>query len=56
MNNQTVEIVDQLFRQRWETLLSVDDLVEELLATLEKKNLMNNTFIFYNSDHGKWCV
>ncbi|XP_062512865.1 N-acetylglucosamine-6-sulfatase-like isoform X2 [Corticium candelabrum] len=52
MNNQTVEIVDQLFRQRWETLLSVDDLVEELLATLEKKNLMNNTFIFYNSDHG----
>ena len=35
MTNQTMEIVDQLCRQRWETLLSVQDLVEEVLMTLE---------------------
>jgi N-acetylglucosamine-6-sulfatase len=52
MTNQTKEITDQLCRQRWETLLSVQDLVEEILQTLEKQNVMNDTFVFYNSDHG----
>ncbi|XP_065835634.1 N-acetylglucosamine-6-sulfatase-like [Oscarella lobularis] len=52
MTNQTMEIVDQLCRQRWETLLSVQDLVEEVLMTLEKSGFIDDTFIFYNSDHG----
>lgn len=37
---------------RWQTLLSVDDLVEALVKKLDSMKELNNTYIFYTSDNG----
>ena len=44
--------IDALFRNRWRTLLSVDDLVEGIVGRLEDLGVLNETFVFYTSDHG----
>ncbi|PIO30349.1 hypothetical protein AB205_0097530 [Aquarana catesbeiana] len=38
--------------KRWQTLLSVDDLVEKLVKELQNRGELNNTFIFFTSDNG----
>jgi hypothetical protein len=44
--------IDFNYAQRWETLLSVDDHVERIVQALADTNRLDNTFIFYASDHG----
>jgi N-acetylglucosamine-6-sulfatase len=43
---------DQHFRDRWMTLLSVDEVIEEVVGTLTAAGVMDKTYIFYSSDHG----
>lgn len=43
---------DQHFRDRWSSLLSVDDLVEAIVDKLTAQGVLDKTFIFYSSDHG----
>ncbi|XP_065919908.1 N-acetylglucosamine-6-sulfatase-like [Dysidea avara] len=52
MSDATKMIVDTLYQDRLETLLSVDDLVGEVVTTLQTAGVLDNTYIFYNSDHG----
>ncbi|XP_071121002.1 N-acetylglucosamine-6-sulfatase-like isoform X1 [Mytilus edulis] len=52
MPNDTVTTIDDIFRNRWRTLLSVDDMVENVVDILTEKDLINNTFIFFTSDNG----
>lgn len=40
------------FLCRWQTLLSVDDMVGLLVKKLEGIKELNNTYIFYTSDNG----
>ncbi|EDQ90073.1 uncharacterized protein MONBRDRAFT_24514 [Monosiga brevicollis MX1] len=44
--------MDELYRDRWRSLLSVDDLVESLVNTLAATNQLDRTYILYTSDHG----
>jgi len=37
---------------RWRTLLSVDDMVENVVNILTQKGLIDNTYIFFTSDNG----
>ncbi|MEQ2191270.1 hypothetical protein XENOCAPTIV_025214 [Xenoophorus captivus] len=37
---------------RWQTLLSVDDLVEKIVKKLEVRGELENTYIFFTSDNG----
>lgn len=37
---------------RWQTLLSVDDLVERIVKTLKAQGHLDNTYIFFTSDNG----
>ena len=45
-------IVDQQMRDRWGTLLSVDDLVAGVVRNLEQQAVLDQTYILFSSDHG----
>ena len=40
---------DQHFRDRWRSLLSVDDMVGDVVAALTAAEKIDNTYIFYSS-------
>jgi N-acetylglucosamine-6-sulfatase len=43
---------NQHFRDRWSSLLSVDDIISDVVHYLEKRQVMDKTYIIYSSDHG----
>jgi len=43
---------NQHFRDRWASLLSVDDLITDLYEFLDARLVLENTYIIYSSDHG----
>ena len=44
--------MDEIFVNRSRTLLSVDDIVHDVVSLLKELNIDNNTFVVYTSDHG----
>ncbi|XP_066495449.1 N-acetylglucosamine-6-sulfatase-like [Tiliqua scincoides] len=52
MSNTSIDFLDNVYRMRWQTLLSVDDMVEKVLGRLESLGLLRDTYVFYTSDHG----
>ncbi|XP_069022326.1 glucosamine (N-acetyl)-6-sulfatase (Sanfilippo disease IIID), b [Embiotoca jacksoni] len=52
MPQSTLTFLDDAYRKRWRTLLSVDDMVEMLVKKLDSIKELNNTYIFYTSDNG----
>lgn len=44
--------VDDLYVSRLKTMVSVDDLVQELVHTLEERGVLNETYIIFTSDNG----
>jgi len=44
--------IDELFRNRWRTLLSIDDAIVGVHKTIEDLGLIDNTYFFVTSDHG----
>lgn len=44
--------IDELFRNRWRTLLSIDDAIAGMVHTLEDTGVLNHTYIIITSDHG----
>ncbi|XP_034977101.1 N-acetylglucosamine-6-sulfatase isoform X1 [Zootoca vivipara] len=52
MSNTSIEFLDNVYRERWQTLLSVDDMVEKVLDKLKSLRLLDSTYVFYTSDHG----
>lgn len=52
LTDKNIEVVDEVFRNRWRTLLSVDDLIEKVVHALGSYDLLNNTYIIFTSDHG----
>ena len=50
--DDVLETIDEFYRLRLDTLLSVDDLVEEIILQLNKQKLMEDTYIIFTSDHG----
>ena len=52
MGNASMSWVDVTFRNRWRTLLSVDDMIANIVNILDKKKILNNTYIVFSSDNG----
>ena len=52
ITDQQENSIDALFRSRWEALMSVDDLVEGVVAAVEEAGQSDRTFFMYTSDHG----
>ena len=44
--------VDDLMRQRWGVLLSIDDLVAGLHKAVADAGLLEETYFLFSSDHG----
>ncbi|KKY17570.1 putative arylsulfatase [Phaeomoniella chlamydospora] len=52
LRDNQVEKLDHHYQCRTEALLSVDDMVEEVVSILDKAGRLNNTYIIYTSDNG----
>ncbi|XP_041815856.1 glucosamine (N-acetyl)-6-sulfatase (Sanfilippo disease IIID), b [Chelmon rostratus] len=52
MSSSSLAFLDNAYRKRWQTLLSVDDMVELLVKKLDSIKELDNTYIFYTSDNG----
>lgn len=46
------ETIDELFRNRWRTLLSIDDAIEGMVQTLQDVGVSERTYFLITSDHG----
>lgn len=52
MDDYFVGASDAVFADRMRTLLSVDDIISEVVATLSGAGVLDNTYIVFTSDHG----
>jgi len=52
MKDSSVNYLNEAFRGRWRSLLSVDDLVGDVVDSLTKNGFIDNTYIVYSSDNG----
>ena len=52
LSRKMVKKVDEAFRNRWRTLLSVDDMVDNVMNRLKRENVLNDTVVIFTSDHG----
>jgi len=52
MTEQTITQVDALYRKRLQAMLAVDDLVGNLVKTLQAAGQLDNTDIVFSSDNG----
>lgn len=52
LQNETLETLDVIYRKRWQSLLSVDEMVANIVQTLKDKDLYNDTYIMFTSDNG----
>ncbi|KAG7173297.1 Extracellular sulfatase SULF-1-like 2, partial [Homarus americanus] len=52
MHDIELKFTDLLMTKRLQTLQTVDEAVEKVINTLDALGELNNTYIFYTSDHG----
>lgn len=52
LGEDTVRLIDEYHAMRWETLMSVDDMVAAVVDKLRDMQELDNTYIIYTSDHG----
>jgi N-acetylglucosamine-6-sulfatase len=52
LNQTLIDYHDEFQRSRLRALQSVDEMVGALVESLEKKNLLENTYIIYTTDNG----
>uniref|UniRef100_A0A182PNF9 Sulfatase N-terminal domain-containing protein n=1 Tax=Anopheles epiroticus TaxID=199890 RepID=A0A182PNF9_9DIPT len=50
--SEFLDEIDMIQRKRWQTLMAVDEMVENIVSVLAERQLLDNTFIFYTSDNG----
>lgn len=52
LSSSIVEKIDDIFRNRLRTLLTVDEMLQKVIEKLEEKDLMEDTYIIFTSDNG----
>eukprot|EP00755_Sulcionema_specki_P035201 Sspe_Gene.2428::Locus_806_Transcript_1_1_Confidence_1.000_Length_1824::g.2428::m.2428/K01137/GNS; N-acetylglucosamine-6-sulfatase len=52
LTEETTTCIDDTFRNRWRTLMSVDDVISEVISVTEELGVADNTYFLYSSDHG----
>ena len=49
---EAADVIEDVFKNRWRTLMSVDDVISEVIGLCGELGVENNTYFFYSSDHG----
>lgn len=52
LSDKTVAAIDSLYRHRQRSLLSVDDIMVEVIKLLEHYDQLDTTYVIWTSDHG----
>jgi len=52
MTSEAAAVVTGVFKNRWRVLMSVDDLIADVIKTCEDLGVADDTYFFYSSDHG----
>jgi N-acetylglucosamine-6-sulfatase len=52
ITHQAAQIITDVFKNRWRTLMSVDDLIGDVVTLCEDLGVAENTYFFFSSDHG----
>ncbi|KAH8883343.1 arylsulfatase [Thozetella sp. PMI_491] len=52
LNQTQLDTGDLHFRRRLQALKGVDDIVEDVIGSLDAKGVLNNTYVIYTSDNG----
>lgn len=52
LSQNIIDNIDSYYRKRWQTLLAVDELVEEIIEKLIEMDLFENTYFIFTSDNG----
>ena len=47
---ETEMCIDRDFKNRWRTLLSMDDIISSVVGLLDELEITNNTYMLYTSD------
>lgn len=48
----TIDKIDEVYRKRLRTLLTVDDIIKDVIESLSSKGVLSNTYIIFTSDNG----
>lgn len=52
LSSKRIASIDALYRDRYRSMLGVEDLVDNLLAALKAQGRLDNTYVFFASDNG----
>ncbi len=52
LDDQQIATIDQVYRRRLQSMLGVEDLVQNVVDTLRKTGQLDNTYIVFTSDNG----
>jgi N-acetylglucosamine-6-sulfatase len=52
LDRKQIASMEDLYRKRLQSMLTVDDMIGHLVDTLKKNGELNNTYIFFTSDNG----
>ena len=52
LSSADIDEVQTLYRERLRSMLSVEDLLEQTISTLQETGELDNTYIFFTSDNG----
>ena len=49
LSAQSAVVISEIFKNRWRTLMSVDDAIAGVIAAVEELGLADSTYFFYSS-------
>jgi len=52
LTKEASDVITGVFQNRWRTLMSVDDVINDVIDLCEELGVADNTYFFYSSDHG----
>jgi len=52
ITEEASRVITGVWKNRWRTLMSVDDLISDVIKTVDDLGLSDNTYFFYSTDHG----